>query len=56
MSWAQGMDLKEQARKEENMRLTQAPDKTIRSSWRPAPEETQLHDLPFIYCIFNSKL
>ncbi|XP_064428635.1 fer-1-like protein 5 [Mirounga angustirostris] len=48
-----GMDLKEQARKEENLRLTQAPDKTIRSSWRPAPEETQLHDLPFIYCIFN---
>ncbi|XP_008698654.2 fer-1-like protein 5 [Ursus maritimus] len=48
-----GMDLKEQAWKEENKRLTQAPNKAIRSSWRPAPEDTQLRDLPFIYCIFN---
>uniref|UniRef100_A0A8C7BKZ9 Fer-1 like family member 5 n=1 Tax=Neovison vison TaxID=452646 RepID=A0A8C7BKZ9_NEOVI len=37
----------------EEMRLTQAPDKTIRSSWRPAQEDIQLHALPFIYCIFN---
>lgn len=49
------MDLKEQAWKEENKRLTQAPNKAIRSSWRPAPEDTQLRDLPFIYCIFNSE-
>lgn len=55
MSWAQDMDLKEKGRKEE-MRLTQAPDKTIRSSWRPAQEDIQLHALPFIYCIFNSEL
>ena len=56
MSWAQGLDLKERARREETKRLTQAPDKPIWSSWRPAPEDIQLHDLPFIYCIFNSEL
>lgn len=55
MSWAQSLDLKEQARKEENRRLTQGPDKTIRSYWRPAPEDIHPYDLPFIYCIFNSK-
>ncbi|XP_038407049.1 fer-1-like protein 5 isoform X3 [Canis lupus familiaris] len=47
------LDLKEQARKEENRRLTQGPDKTIRSYWRPAPEDIHPYDLPFIYCIFN---
>lgn len=49
------MDLKQQAEKEENRAPSRGLSKTFRLSWRPAPEDTQPPDLPFIYCVFDSE-
>ncbi|XP_024427595.2 fer-1-like protein 5 [Desmodus rotundus] len=48
-----GIDLKQQAEKEENRTSSRSLSKTFRDSWRPAPENTKPPHLPFIYCIFN---
>lgn len=56
----QGKDLKKQAEKEENRPPSRSFSRTLRGSWKPAPEDnllpppSPLH-LPFIYCIFNSE-
>ncbi|KAF6103374.1 fer-1 like family member 5 [Phyllostomus discolor] len=48
-----GIDLKQQAEKEEGRTSSRSVNKTFRDTWRPAPENTKLPHLPFIYCIFN---
>ncbi|EPQ05238.1 Fer-1-like protein 5 [Myotis brandtii] len=49
----QGKDLK---RQEENRPPSRGLSRTLRGSWKPAPEDTPPPPhLPFIYCIFNSE-
>ncbi|KAK2508564.1 hypothetical protein MC885_016404, partial [Smutsia gigantea] len=47
------MDLKEQTKKQEDQVLSRGLKKFFRDPCRPAPEDIQPPDLPFIYCIFN---
>uniref|UniRef100_A0A8C9ANG7 Fer-1 like family member 5 n=1 Tax=Prolemur simus TaxID=1328070 RepID=A0A8C9ANG7_PROSS len=46
LSWAQAMDLKQHAKKEEE-------NKSWMGSMRRMPEDTRPPNMPFIYCIFN---
>lgn len=55
LSWGQGIDLKQQAEKEESRTSSRGMSKTFRDAWRPAPENTKPPHLPFIYCVFNSE-
>ncbi|XP_008542602.1 fer-1-like protein 5 [Equus przewalskii] len=47
------MDLKEQTEKEVDRAPSRSLSKRLGDAWRPAPEDIQLPNLPFIYCIFD---
>lgn len=55
LSGAQAMDLKEQTEKEVDRAPSRSLSKRLGDAWRPAPEDIQLPNLPFIYCIFDSE-